>query len=288
MKKVLFLLIAIMLVGCTNDSDESIDKNKDDIDDEEVVNVEDDESKASTERSQLPFDINEFNELYDKRLEEYVSEEDRTEILADKEQISIAFGHVNEVAAVLYTIDELIDGNELDTYGRQFVQELIDASFYIDETTIAGLEIQINAIDMENVSISVFNGDVDNNASKITINDSKEDLEGEPLPFDIEEFSNHYYEIIELFDDFSDSERLFIKEDSIALISGHMIEAQALLNVLSKLTEDEAINILTEEFLNDIVQDGFYINELKTSEMDININAIEISSVTLIIKGESE
>lgn len=124
---------------------------------------------------------------------------------------------------------------------------------------------------------------------KIEDEESKEyidEKESPPLPFDINDFADRYNEIIEGFEGFENPMKLFVEERVIALTFGGVIEAQVLLNTLNEFSEGDVINELASEMVLDLVENGYYVKEEVINGFDIKINAIDISSVTVIITKE--
>lgn len=124
---------------------------------------------------------------------------------------------------------------------------------------------------------------------KIEDEESKEyidEKESPPLPFDINDFADRYNEIIEGFEGFENPMKLSVEERVIALTFGGVIEAQVLLNTLNEFSEGDVINELASEMVLDLVENGYYVKEEVINGFDIKINAIDISSVTVIITKE--
>lgn len=118
--------------------------------------------------------------------------------------------------------------------------------------------------------------------------ETNDEIETNPLPFNTDEFIESYSERIKGFEGLEDSMNLSIKENYISLTFGDVIEAQVLLNTLSEFAEAEAINELASEMVLDLVEDGYYINEEIINGFDIKINAVDVSSVMVVVTNETE
>ena len=146
----LLIVFVFVLAACSNDTDEDVIEVNNE---EAAVN----ESEAFTDRETLPFDTNEFNELYKSKYGEHIGSEEGTPLAVKEETIALLNGSMNETLILLYTLNDLTDGNEIGEYAEQFHSDLTNDTFYNDDTVLDGLEINISATDINSVSVSVFN-----------------------------------------------------------------------------------------------------------------------------------
>lgn len=162
MRKILILIaVVFFIVGCS-ESDDDIDATTEGKEIVQVTNEDpaDEETEAEgiplADRESLPFDVKEFKQIYESKYEEFLDGEPGDNIVIRDETILMLEASVNEGLILLYTLNELTGGNNLGEYAEQFSAELLDDTYFVDEIIIDGLEIHINAIDINYVAISVF------------------------------------------------------------------------------------------------------------------------------------
>lgn len=161
LRKVLFLSIAALLfiVGCSNDSNDEVEQNEtEQVTDAAVEETEDqqEDSRAFSNREALPFDINEFEEVYTNKFRESIGTGEGTQLAVKEETIAMINGSMSESMILLYTLNDLTEGNALGEYVEEFHSDLMNDTFYTDDILLNGLEINITATDINSVSVSVF------------------------------------------------------------------------------------------------------------------------------------
>ena len=154
--KKLYILIAalILLVGCGSKTEEvNADINNNEIEEQ----VENEEVNEENERASLPFDVEVFYDKYYNTIDERFDVEDATQVIADDWTIAMLFGSMDEALIILNIIDEMVDGNDMSGFAKEFAQDLLEDGYYLIDGTVDGLKININAIDINSVSISILN-----------------------------------------------------------------------------------------------------------------------------------
>jgi len=158
------ICIAIILVGCSNNDNQSEKIDANDINIEES----DENSHAS-----LPFDVEAFettyHDQYDSFKEDYREQFEnddmaddlnpQADLVVEETRLLFKNGKMSEAVVFLSVLNDMVeDGEEeIEDLATTFIEDLLEDDTFASKTISDGLEIKIGAIDQDNVSIGIYN-----------------------------------------------------------------------------------------------------------------------------------
>lgn len=146
MKKILTLMfVAMLLVACTNDDIHNKEDTKKDT--KEITN--------ERTNNLLPFDIDEFVNSYSNALADFEDYVDSEKISTEDDRLTLTFGDLIEAQLLLNTLNKFSNGEAINDLAKEMVTGLTEDGYYINEESINGFDININAPDMDSVMIVI-------------------------------------------------------------------------------------------------------------------------------------
>lgn len=134
----------------------------------------------------------------------------------------------------------------------------------------------------ERISDDFVEDDITDNENPIK--EFEEEIERDPLPFNVEQVMNDFYELQEEID--RTDANVSYSYTHITLIGG-LVDINIFFNALNNyLGDGEEINIIMNEIINEIIENQYLINEYNIEGVSINVNASDPSFIMISIMKE--